>query len=230
MKRYLIAGLAVDMEVSGRTEKQAAAYAAANDGPADITLACDVRGVLELSPQLGTFENAEYMGTGALFARELLKYGGVYLHASAVVLDGNAYLFSANSGVGKSTHAAKWRRLFGATCLNDDKPVLRKVDGRWFAYGTPWSGKHDLSSPEGAPLKAIAFVKRGEENSIKPMETKEAIGYFMSQSLWRLENSESVDVQLALLENILQNIPIWELICRDDDEAAYVAHNAMVKD
>lgn len=230
MKRYLIAGLAVDMEVSGRTEKQAAAYAAANDGPADITLACDVRGVLELSPHLGTFENAEYMGTGALFARELLKYGGVYLHASAVVLDGNAYLFSANSGVGKSTHAAKWRRLFGATCLNDDKPVLRKVDGRWFAYGTPWSGKHDLSSPEGAPLKAIAFVKRGEENSIKPMETKEAIGYFMSQSLWRLENSESVDVQLALLENILQNIPIWELICRDDDEAAYVAHNAMVKD
>ena len=229
MKRYLIAGLAVDMEVSGRTEKQAAAYAAANDGPADITLACDVRGVLELSPQLETFDNAEYMGTGALFARELLKHGGVYLHASAVVLDGNAYLFSANSGVGKSTHAAKWRRLFGATCLNDDKPVLRKVDGRWFAYGTPWSGKHDLSSPEGAPLKAIAFVKRGEENSIKPMETKEAIAYFMSQSLWRLGTSESMDVQLSLLENILQNIPIWELTCRDDDEAAYVAHNAMVK-
>lgn len=230
MKRYMIAGLAVDMEVSGRTEKQAAAYAAANEGPADITLDCDVRGVLELNPQLETFEMAEYMGTGAMFARELLKHGGAYLHASAVVLDGKAYLFSANSGIGKSTHAAKWCRLFGATCLNDDKPVLRKVDGKWIAYGTPWSGKHDMSSPEGAPLKAIAFVKRGDENAIRPMEPKEAIGYFMSQSLWRLENSQVMDIQLRLLEDILQNIPIWELVCRNDDEAAYVAHNAMVKD
>ncbi len=230
MKRYMIADLAVDMEVSGRTEIQAAAYAAANEGPADITLKCDVRGVLELNPHLETYEVAEYMGTGAYFARELLKYDGSYLHASAVVLDGKAYLFSANSGTGKSTHTEKWCRLFGATYLNDDKPALRRINGQWMAYGTPWSGKHDLSSPVGVPLGGIAFIKRGEENAVRPMPAKEAVTYFMKQSLWRLGDSQSMEKQLALVDDILRRIPVWELTCRNDDEAAYVARDAMVKD
>lgn len=230
MKRYMIAGLAVDMEVSGRTEKQAAAYAAPNEGPADITLTCDVRGVLELNPGLESCDLAEYMGTGAVFARELLKFDGSYLHASAVVLEGKAYLFSANSGTGKSTHTEKWCRLFGATYLNDDKPALRRVDGQWMAYGTPWSGKHDLSSPQGVPLGGIAFIKRGEENSIRPMPAGEAVMHFMSQSLWRLGDSQSMEKQLDLVDDILRHIPVWELTCRNDDEAAFVSRNAMVKD
>lgn len=228
MRRYMIAGLAVDMEVSGRTEKQAAAYVAANEGPADITLNCDVRGVLALNPELETYDLAEYMGTGAYFAQELLKFDGSYLHASAVVLDGKAYLFSANSGTGKSTHTEKWCRLFGAAYLNDDKPALRRVSGVWFAYGTPWSGKHDLSSPEGVPLGGIAFLKRGEENAIRPMQPSEAVMYFMSQSLWRLKDRASMEKQLALVDDILRQIPIWELTCRNDDEAAFVSRNAMV--
>ncbi len=230
MKRYMIAGLAVDMDVSGRTEKQAAPYAAPNEGPADITLNCDVRGVLELNPELQTLEMAEYLGTGAMFARELLKHDGSYLHASAVVLEGGAYLFSANSGTGKSTHTEKWCRLFGASYLNDDKPALRRINDQWFAYGTPWSGKHDLSSPEGVPLKGIAFVIRGERNSIRQMKPGEAVGYFMSQSLWRLESNASMEKQLVFMDDILRQIPVWELTCRNDDEAAFVARNAMVKD
>lgn len=228
MKRYMIAGLAVDMDVSGQTEKRAAAYAAANEGPADITLDCDVRGVLALNPELETYDLAEYMGTGAYFARELLNFEGSYLHASAVILDGKAYLFSANSGTGKSTHTEKWCRLFGAKYLNDDKPALRRVNGIWFAYGTPWSGKHDLSSPEGAPVGGIAFLKRGQENSIRPMPAAEAVKYFMCQSQWRLDNTVRMEKQLAFVDDILRKIPIWELTCRNDDEAAFMSRNAMV--
>ena len=230
MKRYMIAGLAVDMDVSGQTEKRAAAYAAANEGPADITLDCDIRGVLALNPELKSYDLAQYMGTGAYFSRELLKFDGSYLHASAVILNGKAYLFSANSGTGKSTHTEKWCRLFGAKYLNDDKPALRRVDGVWFAYGTPWSGKHDLSSPEGVPLGGIAFLKRGQENTIKPMAAGDAVKYFMSQSLWQLGDSASMEKQLSLVDDILRRIPIWELTCRNDDAAAFVSRNAMVKE
>ncbi len=227
MKRYVIADLAVDMEVSGRTLRQAAAYETTVNGPADITLDCDVRGVLELNPQLGTEDVAEYMGTGLMFAQELLAYDGSFLHASAVVLDGKAYLFSAPSGTGKSTHTEKWCRLFGAECLNDDKPALRLVDGVWMAYGTPWSGKHDLSMPAGAPIGGIAFLKRGEQNSIRPFPAAEAVPLFMSQSLWRLYKPESMDRQLNLVDKILCQLPVWELTCRNDDEAALLAHRVM---
>ena len=48
------------------------------------------------------------------------------LHSSAVVADGKAYLFTADSGTGKSTHTQLWPRMFGdrAYILNDDKPAL----------------------------------------------------------------------------------------------------------
>ena len=227
MKRYVIAGLAVDMEVSGRTEQQAEAYVAPNDGPADITLTCDVRRVLELNPGIASEDIAQYLATGAIFARELLAYDGLFLHASGVVLDGKAYLFSAPSGTGKSTHTEKWCRLFGATYLNDDKPVLRLVDGRWMAYGTPWSGKNDLSNPIGVPLGGIAFVKRAQENAICRIGGAEVVKRFMSQSTWRLPNKDSMERQLALLDKLLQQVPVWELACRNDDEAAMVSCRAM---
>lgn len=229
MKRYAIADLVVDMEVSGRTQRQAAAYETTVSGPADITINCDVRGVLALNPRLGTEDVAEYMGTGVMFAQELLAFDGSFLHASAVLLEGKAYLFSAPSGTGKSTHTEKWCRLFGAKYLNDDKPALRRVDGVWMAYGTPWSGKHDLSMPAGAPVGGIAFIKRGEENSIRPLPSAEAVPLFMSQSLWRLYDQESMDRQLALMDQLLQQVPIWELTCRNDDEAAFAAHKAMTE-
>ena len=214
------------MEVSGRTELQAAPYAAAAGGPADITISCDARRVLELNPTLESLDSAEYLATGLLFARELLRFDGSYLHASAVILDGKAYLFSANSGTGKSTHAEKWCRLFGAAYLNDDKPVLRLIDGTWMAFGTPWSGKYDLSSPVGVPLAGIAFLERGEDNSIHPAEPGWAVPRIMNQSLWKL-SAEQMERQLALVDRLVGQIPVWKLTCRNDDGAAYVAHCAM---
>lgn len=228
MKRYEIAGLAVDMEVSGRTELQAAAYAVPANGPADITLHCDARRVLELNPELEDLDTAQYMGTGLIFSKRLLEFDGSYLHSSAVILDGKAYLFSANSGTGKSTHTEKWCRLFGATYLNDDKPALRLRDGVWMAYGTPWSGKHDLSSPVGVPIGGIAFLERGEENSICSMPAAEAVPRLMCQSLWKL-NQQQMEIQLGLMDKLLRQVPVWRLVCRNDDEAAMVSRNAMVK-
>lgn len=228
MKRYEIAGLAVDMELSGRAELQAEAYRVPANGPADITFACDARRVLELNPHMETLENAMYLGSAAMFARYLLRFQGTYLHASAVILDGRAYLFSANSGTGKSTHTEKWCRLFGATYLNDDKPALRLVDDVWMAYGTPWSGKHDLSTPTGVPLGGIAFLRRGEENSIRPMTSAEAVPHLVHQSQWRMHR-DLMEVQLTLLDRLMREIPVWELTCRNDDDAAILSHSVMTK-
>lgn len=228
MKRYEIAGLAVDMELSGRAELQAEAYRVPANGPADITFTCDARRVLELNPYMETLENAAYLGSGALFARHLLRFQGTYLHASAVMLDGRAYLFSANSGTGKSTHTEKWCRLFGATYLNDDKPALRLVNDVWMAYGTPWSGKHDLSTPAGVPLGGIAFLRRGEENAIRPMTAAEAVPHLVHQSQWRMQR-EMMEMQLGLLDRLMREIPVWELTCRNDDDAAILSHSVMTK-
>ena len=216
------------MAVSGRTQRQAAAYAAPAQGPADLVIQCDPAAIAHQYPRLKRLEDVEYMNTGGQFSRGLLDFGGFRLHSSAITLEGRAYLFSAHSGTGKSTHTEKWTRLFGAAYLNDDKPALRKLDGVWTAFGTPWSGKHDLSSPQGAPLGGIAFLRRGETNSIVPLAPAQALPLLMAQTVYKL-TADKMELLLPMVDDILRTVPIWELTCRNDDEAAYTAHAAMTK-
>ena len=228
MKKYRIADLIVDMNVVGRAAQQAAPYEIHDDLPADITIDLDIPKILADCPSFETEDLAEYMATGTIFARRVLQFDGYYIHSSAVVLDGKAYLFTAPSGTGKSTQTEKWVRLFGAHYLNDDKPVLRRLNGKWIAYGTPWSGKHDLSSNEGVPVGGIACLKRGDKNEIKPMSPAAALPYLMSQSIYYLRE-ESVEKKLQLMDLLIREVPIWELSCLPDDDAAYVAREAMTK-
>ena len=57
-----------------------------------------------------TLEECEYIFVGLEFYRKLLLQGGMMIHASAVEVDGRVYLFSADSGTGKSTHTKQWQK------------------------------------------------------------------------------------------------------------------------
>ena len=99
-----------------------------------------------------------YVQSGSIFYSHLVKFGGMMLHASAVALDGEAYLFSGPSGMGKSTHTRLWKQCFPeAEIFNDDKPALRELGGIWYAYGTPWCGKDGINKNMKVPLKPSAF-------------------------------------------------------------------------
>lgn len=228
MKHYKIADLIVEMSPKGRTAQQAAPYEVPVSGPADITIDFNIAQVLADCPDFETEDMAEYVASGIVFARRILSFDGYYVHSSAVVLDGKAYLFTAPSGTGKSTHTEKWIRLFGAHYLNDDKPILRRVEGKWMAYGTPWSGKHDLSTNEGVPLGGIVCLQRGEKNTIAPMPPVGALPFLMSQTVYHLR-AENVERKLALLNRLLAEVPIWDLHCLPDDEAAIICRDAITK-
>ena len=229
MALYQIADLMIEMELSGRTEVQAEPYLSKTQRPADIAISFDHEAVLKKYPQMTDFDTAQYIGTGSMFAAEILRFDGFQFHASAVLLDGKAYLFSAPSGTGKSTHTEKWCRLFGAKIINDDKPALRRVDGKWMVYGTPWSGKNDLSLPVSVPLGGIAVLQRGEKNTICRMSPGEAVPAMIGQCLHFAHKGRMIK-QLELIDKLLKETPVWRLTCRNDDEAAIVSCGAMKND
>ena len=172
----------------------------------------------------------EYMLMGKAFYEKLIEFGGMMLHASAVVVDDRAYLFSAPSGTGKSTHTELWLRLFGtdAYILNDDKPALRVVDGTLYAYGTPFSGKYDISENRRVPLAGIAFIERSETNSIARMAQNKAIYSLLNQTA-RPASVSLYSVLLQNLDRVLRLTPIYQLKCNMDIEAAHVAYETMRK-
>lgn len=235
MAFFQIAGLTVQMDPKEATlSRNSQAYRLDTDCPPhvdmDVTLSPEKFAELQaLEPNMST-NSVEYMYTGSLFYHKLLTFGGFMLHSSAVVYKGHAYLFSAPSGTGKSTHTQLWRTCFGeeAFILNDDKPAVRLTEQGWFAYGTPFSGKVDLSRNVGVPIKAICFIERGETNEIATMPEKEAIQNLMFQTQ-RPRKFESMDLLLQLLDKLVGRIPVFKLQCNMDPEAAYLAYETMSK-
>lgn len=170
-----------------------------------------------------------YLESARQFYSHLLNYNGFYLHASTIVKDNRAYLFSGPSGVGKSTHTKLWQQLFGeeVRVINDDKPALRYVDGRWYAYGTPWCGKDGININEKAPLAGVCFLKRGEENKISRMTKFEAMQRVLGQTIYKLKNEEQLDKLIKSLESFLKKIPVYELENLPEISAAQLSYETM---
>lgn len=225
--KYKIAGLTVEMESFGRAVEQARPYLCESDQPVDIVISSNWEEKKEKYPHLSD-SDGEYLASGFDFYKKLLHFGGFQLHSSAVVVDGKAYLFTANPGTGKSTHTGLWLQLFGerAFILNDDKPALRLIDGTWYAFGTPWSGKHDISVNTGVPVAGIAVLERGEINRIAPLGGQEAVLPIIRQCN-RPKAAEYRVRLMALLDQLITQIPIWKLQCNMDPEAAIVSYEAM---
>lgn len=229
-KYYKISGLTVEMDSFGYTVTQAEPYLTEAVEKADIVIRSNWEKVKEKQPHLSD-EDCEYMSTGASFYYQLLGFDGMLLHSSAVVLGGEAYLFSAPCGTGKSTHTALWRKVFGedrAVILNDDKPALRLEDGVWYAYGTPWSGKTDQNLNIKVPLKGICILTRSEENHIEPFGGKDAIFALLEQTA-RPQGAEGRIKMLTLLDKLLTQVPVWKMGCNMEADAPRVSYEAMSK-
>lgn len=229
MQYYKIAGLTVAMDSFGRSVTQAQPYSIPACETPDITIRTGGGEILHKQHPNLSLEDCEYLATGSSFYRQLLNFDGMLLHASAVVMDGKAYLFSAPCGTGKSTHTALWQKVFGkdrVQILNDDKPALRLIDGTFFACGTPWSGKHDISINGIFPLAGICVLRRGEVNTIARIAPGDAI-FSIADQTFRPGNAALMDKMLTLLDQLLNQVPVWQLECNMEPEAAQVAHDAM---
>lgn len=226
MSTYKIADTIVQMDTFGRTLRQAEPYRIA-DAPPDIVIHSTPELLMKQNPHL-SLEDCEYIATGASFYRQLVHFNGMMLHASSVVVDGRAYLFSAPSGTGKSTHVRLWLKLFGerAYILNDDKPALRICDGKIYAYGTPWSGKDDCSRNERAELGGIAVVKRAAENSMRKLLPYEAVFALMNQTA-RSVSPDTTQECMRTIEAIVESGKLYELSCNMDISAAKLSYETM---
>lgn len=173
----------------------------------------------------------EYIAIYRLFCEKAIDYGVVLFHSSVVEVDNECYLFAAKSGTGKSTHTRMWREVFGedAVMINDDKPLIREIDGKFYAYGTPWDGKHALSVNKKSPIKAICYIERGEKNEIAKGDMVNTT-YKLIAQIYRPRNEEGTIKVLDFADSMLKSIPMYEMKCTISHEAAQMAYDAMKND
>lgn len=172
-----------------------------------------------------------YLETLAVYrklAQLLVQDDILLMHGAVVAVDGQAYLFTAKSGTGKTTHTRLWMRQFGdrAVMVNGDKPLLHITSEGVTVYGTPWDGKEHLSTNTSCPLKALCILTRSETNHIERISKKEALPMLCQQS-YRPCSPIGTQKMLALVDRLGSSVPLYRLGCNMEPEAAKVAYHGM---
>jgi len=159
---------------------------------------------------------------------QLPQYNAFWMHGCAVEMDGEVYIFTARSGYGKTTHARLWLKAFGerAHIINGDNPLIRWKDGRFIAYGTPFGGKEGYHVNTSAPLKGVCYLSHSEENSIRRMDPQMAYAQLLRDSQ-RYMTEENGALLMGLLEQFVQEVPVYQLFCNQETEAARISYEGM---
>lgn len=162
-------------------------------------------------------------------AERLTQYDAFIFHGAVIEYEKRAYLFTAKSGVGKTTHIRLWQKRFSkeVSVLNGDKPVIRIINGEVFAAGTPWRGKEAYGKPGMLQLSGIAFLERSEINEAYPVKCDDVILKFATQAY--IPRTEAAGKTLALFDKILSRVPLIVLKCNMNPDAADVARRAFLE-
>jgi hypothetical protein len=140
----------------------------------------------------------------------LAREGGMLMHASSVIRNGQAHIFTGVSGVGKTTIS----RLAppDAHLLTDEMSFIRREGGVYFAHGTPFAG--ELARPGEnlrAPLDAIYLLVQGHENRIDEVGPADAVRGLLSNILFFAQDTELVQAMFASAIELAGRVPVRRL-------------------
>lgn len=146
--------------------------------------------------------------------RLILPFKRMMLHAAAVIYEGKAYVFAAPSGGGKSTHAGLWEHYYGAEILNGDKVIIKVGADGCVAYGGPVAGSSGIYKKKGAPVAAIIFLEKGNENKIRE-EKKYKMYLRLYSELIKSAWDEDYNCHLLeMAETVIRTTPVMTLSCK----------------
>lgn len=213
-KDYIVEGVTPDVCVSWNEDEIQAEKqheTTSNSSPAYLETLTALRKISELLP----------------------NYKRLLIHGAAITLDDTAYLFTAPSGTGKSTHIRLWRKHFGdrVDIVNGDKPFVSldcdesgNVQPR--IYGTPWAGKERWQKNRNARLGAICFLCRGKENRIRKLAPSECLTMLFNQ-VYLPKDANAAQLTLALIDQLIQNVPLYFLECDISEDAVKCSFEGM---
>lgn len=151
--------------------------------------------------------------------RMLAEHGGVVLHSSYIITQrGEALLFSAPSGTGKSTQAELWRSYAGAKVINGDRALVKAENGVT-ANGILFSGTSGIRKNVTAPLRALVLLRQSEKNEIRSVSGKEAFMRLLPQCSYYPNEEENLRLVTGILAEIISAVPVYDFGCVPDESA-----------
>lgn len=156
----------------------------------------------------------------------LARRHGLYaLHSASIDYKGQAFLFSAPSGTGKSTHVKLWEKAGWARQLNGDLNLIGFHGGAPLVYGMPWCGTSGVFTTRTVPLGGIILLKRGRVNTVADISADCAALRVSQRLISPVWTKEMLTENLNFCKKLQEHTMIQELTCTPDLKAARVVRD-----
>ena len=154
----------------------------------------------------------------------------VVMHGSSFKVNDYAFIVTARSGVGKSTHVNLLRQLLGNefSYINDDKPLLEVNDDNCMLYSSPWNGKERRGNNTSAPLKAIIFLNRGD-NTYRKIDNKQEIYFKLLTQIYLPTDKSKREKALKIIDVLLKRLNFYEINVNKELDSASMTYERIIK-
>lgn len=159
--------------------------------------------------------------------RRMLMRDSLIFHCAYLRYHDQAILFSAPSGVGKSTQAGLWETYQQGETINGDRALLNRTNGKWTAHGWPVSGTSGICQNRSTPIRAIVMLSQSPDNHVEAWTGLEAVGALYAQTTVNYWNVPAVTKCLNLLEQLAGQVPIYHLSCNISEDAVLCLKSAL---
>ncbi len=157
----------------------------------------------------------------------MLVAGTAILHSSFIVHEGKAILFTADSGVGKSTQAELWRKKMGADIINGDRAAIRMENGAAYAGGVPYCGCSRICERGEYPIRAIVTLSQEKENTAQRLSPMQAVPKLFKQLTVHSYLREDIERAMRIVCEVAEKVPIVHLGCTPDERAVEILLRAI---
>lgn len=148
------------------------------------------------------------------------KRGMYAIHSASLRYRDKAWLFSASSGTGKSTHVNLWKELYGTEALNGDLNLLAIEDGRPVVHGIPWCGTSETFVRETVPLGGIILLKRDVNDAVEELPPDKQALMVMQRFISPVWTGAQLENSAAFAQQLSKQILICRLHCTKNPSAA----------
>lgn len=159
--------------------------------------------------------------------KQMLERSALVLHTAFVVYRGQAVLFSAPSGTGKSTQADLWEKYRGSRTINGDRCLLRKKDGVWMAEGWPVCGSSNICDTGIWPVRAVVMLSQAPENRVERMSPATAFSQVFGQITVNRWDKRAAVHAMDLMEALTEAVPFYHLACNISEQAVACLEQAL---
>lgn len=193
--------------------------------PTEITVFCGEMLINKQGKGLALSNPFRYPLDQLLLMYLLSQREGTILHAAGITINKKGYIFPGRSGAGKSTLSRLFIPRNGIGMLSDDRVIVRKMDGVFNAFGTPWPGEACVAVNKSAPLSGIFFISHGSRNKILDLDMGEAFERLLPVTSIPWYDKEMTEKLLVFCEDMVSHVPAYELYFKPNNEVVDVIGN-----